>query len=42
MILAIVSPLLNIHYNNVDTPIKCTIAGERTPEAGPFAVFRKP
>jgi len=38
MILAIVSPLLNIHYNNPDTPTKCTIVGERTPEAGPFAV----
>jgi len=36
--IAIVLSLLNIHYNNADTPTKCTIAGERTPEAGPFAV----
>lgn len=38
-ILAIVSPLLNIHYNNVDTPTKCTIVDKRTSEAGPFAVI---
>lgn len=29
--------LLNIHYNNVDTPTKCTIVGECTTEAGLFA-----
>jgi len=38
-ILAIMSPLLNIHYNNVDTPTKCTIVDKRTSEAGPFAVI---
>lgn len=32
------APLLNIHYNNVDTPTECTIVGERTTEAGPFAI----
>lgn len=30
--------LLNIHHNNADTPTECTIVGECTAEAGPFAV----